>query len=239
MNAPLLEIRGLVIGYGHAEAVIDGLALKVNTGESLGLVGANGAGKSTLLKAMSCQLRPRRGEILLNGESLASVKPSDLPGKGIVTLPEGHRVLRNLTVRENLEIATMTVKRKAVNQRLAEMLPLIHEMFPVLHDRSAQVAGLLSGGEQQMLSLSRALIQQPTVLLLDEPSLGLAPLIIDRIYEALGTLRDRGISLVIVEQNSDRVMGACNRLIVLREGRITAEGTPESLDVATIHAAYF
>jgi branched-chain amino acid transport system ATP-binding protein len=236
---PLLEIAGLVVGYGRAEAVIRGLDLTVERGEALGLVGMNGAGKSSLLRAISGQLRPRAGAVLFEGEDISSARLAELPRKGLVILPEGHRVLRNLTVQENLEIATMALRPRDVRRRLADTLPLVHEMFPVLADRSKQVAGLMSGGEQQMLSIGRALVQKPKLLLLDEPSLGLAPLIIDRIYESLAVLRERDIALLIVEQNSDRVARASSRLIVLRDGSITAEGASDSLDASTIHAAYF
>jgi branched-chain amino acid transport system ATP-binding protein len=235
----ILEITGLVVAYGRAEAVIKSLDLTIDRGEALGLVGMNGAGKSTLLRAISGQLHPRAGRVLFEGEDISSARLSELPRKGLVLLPEGHRVLRNLTVRENLEIATMALRPAEVRRRLNETLPLVHEMFPVLADRSKQVAGLMSGGEQQMLSISRALIQKPKLLLLDEPSLGLAPLIIDRIYESLSVLRERGIAMLIVEQNSDRVVRATNRMVVLRDGSITAEGESASLDASTIHAAYF
>jgi branched-chain amino acid transport system ATP-binding protein len=238
-SGPILEVQELVVGYGRAEAVIDGLSLTIGRGEALGLVGMNGAGKSTLLRAISGRLHPRSGRITFDNADISRINTPDLPRRGLIILPEGHRVLRNLTVRENLEIATMALRPREVRRRLDDALPLIHSMFPVLGERSKQVAGLMSGGEQQMLSIARALVQKPKLLLLDEPSLGLAPLIIDRIYASLAELRERDIAMLIVEQNSDRVIDTTNRLVVLRDGSITAEGRSDSIEPATIHAAYF
>jgi ABC-type branched-subunit amino acid transport system ATPase component len=142
-------------------------------------------------------------------------------------------------VQENLELAAMSLNRRKVRARLDDSLGLVHELFPVLADRRSQLAGLLSGGEQQMLSVSRAIIQNPKLLLLDEPSLGLAPLVIDKIYESLDAFRERGVSMLIVEQNSERVAKACTRLAVLREGRVTAIGAPDELTGSVLNTAYF
>jgi branched-chain amino acid transport system ATP-binding protein len=235
----LLEIEGLTVAYGQHSPVLKDVDLTLGSGEVVGLVGMNGAGKSTLLKAVSGGIRPRAGSIRYDGADIARRSTADLVRKGIVVLAEGHRVIRPLTVEENLQISTTSILRGRVKRRLAETRELIDELFPVLSERRNQLAGLLSGGEQQMLSVSRAIIQNPRLLLLDEPSLGLAPLVIDRIYSSLGAFRDRGVSILIVEQNSDRVAKACSRLVVLREGRIVAEGRPDQLAGAALNAAYF
>ncbi|MEU7812216.1 ABC transporter ATP-binding protein [Pseudonocardia sp. NPDC049154] len=238
MNA-LLEVRDLSVGYGRLVPVVHGVDLTLRAGEILGLVGMNGAGKTTLMRALSGALRPRRGEITFDGAPLAGRSTAELARAGLVLLPEGHRTLKRLTVRENLEISTMRLGRGAVNARLTETMGLIHDLFPVLAERRDQLAGLLSGGEQQMLSLARAIVQGPKVLLLDEPSLGLAPKVIDRIYESLGALREQGIAMLVVEQNSQRVAASCDRLVVLREGVVVAEGLPSEITGESLNAAYF
>lgn len=239
MNAPLLDVQNITVAYGRHSPVLKEISLSVNAGDVVGLVGMNGAGKSTLMSSISGALKPSSGQILFEGADIAGKGTAALARKGIVVLPEGHRVIRPLTVDENLQISTMLLRPAQVRKRLSEVRDLIYELFPVLLERRNQLAGLLSGGEQQMLSVSRAIVQNPKLLLLDEPSLGLAPLIIDRIYESLGALRERGMSMLIVEQNSERVARACSRLVVLRDGRISIEGSPETLTGAALNAAYF
>ncbi len=235
----LLELQDVTVGYGQHAPVLHGVDLAVAPGEVVGLVGMNGAGKSTLLRAISGGVRPRGGRIEFDGEDIGRADTPALVRRGIVILAEGHRVIRPLTVEENLELAAMSMNRRAVRKRLAESREVIEELFPILGQRRRQLAGLLSGGEQQMLSMARAIIQQPRLLLLDEPSLGLAPLVIDRIYASLETFRERGIAMLVIEQNSDRVAAACQRLVVLREGRITASGAPGEISGDVLNAAYF
>ncbi|TCB97222.1 ABC transporter ATP-binding protein [Micromonospora zingiberis] len=239
MSTPLLQVTDLAVGYGNREPVLRDITLTLEAGEVLGVVGMNGAGKTTLMRALSGSLRPRSGTIHFDGKPIGGVNTADLARRGLVLLPEGHRVLRPLTVDENLEIATMALRRGRVRRRLREVRALVYELFPILEQRRTQLAGLLSGGEQQMLSLARAIVQNPRVLLLDEPSLGLAPLIIDRIYQSLDSLRHQGISMLIVEQNSERVSTACDRLIVLRDGQVSAAGPPAELQGSRLHHAYF
>ncbi len=239
MSSELLSVSRLTAGYPGREPVLFDVDLAVGPGESVGVIGMNGAGKSTLLKTISGLIRPRSGSVRFDGKELGRRSCADRARLGIVMLAEGHRVLRPLTVRENLETAANKLLVSRMRKQFDDVLPLVYEMFPILEARSRQPAGLLSGGEQQMLSIARALIQKPRLLLLDEPSLGLAPLIIERIYNSFSSLRERGISLLIVEQNSDRVSAACRRLLILRDGRIVDSVQTESFDAARLHAAYF
>jgi branched-chain amino acid transport system ATP-binding protein len=239
MSQALLEVSGLTVGYGGRQPVLHDVSLTLHEGGMLGLVGMNGAGKTTLMRTLSGSLKPYAGDVQFLGTSTAGVTTPDLARQGVVLLPEGHRVLRTLTVEENLQIATMQLRRGRVRDRLDAARPLIYELFPILGERRGQLAGLLSGGEQQMLSIARAIVQEPRLLLLDEPSLGLAPLIVDRIYEALAKLRASGMSMLVVEQNSERVARHCDQLIVLRDGRIGARGAPAELRGTALTEAYF
>ncbi|WP_196073048.1 ABC transporter ATP-binding protein [Nakamurella alba] len=235
----LLTLRGVTVGYGRHHPVLHAIDLAVGGGEVVGLVGMNGAGKSTLLKAICGGVKLREGTISYDGQDVSGLGTPELVRRGMSILAEGHRVIRPLTVEENLQIATMSLRGSAVRRRLAASRELIDELFPVLHQRRTQLAGLLSGGEQQMLSMARAIIEDPKLLLLDEPSLGLAPLVVDRIYSSLSAFRERGVSLLVVEQNSTRVADICTRMVVLRDGRITATGSPAELVGAALTSAYF
>lgn len=239
MSTPLLDVRDLRVGYGDHQPVLHDISFTLNEGELLGLVGMNGAGKTTLMRALSGGLKPRSGEVVFRGDRMNGSSIAASVRKGIVILPEGHRVLRPLTVEENLQISAMRLSRRAMRRQIAEVQELVYGLFPILAERRTQLAGLLSGGEQQMLSLARAIIQRPKLLLLDEPSLGLAPVVIEKIYSSLRSLQAEGISMLVVEQNSDRLARAGERMIVLRDGRIAATGTPSSLQGAELNAAYF
>ncbi|MEU6852154.1 ABC transporter ATP-binding protein [Actinacidiphila alni] len=239
MSTPLLDVTDLVVGYGDHQPVLHGISFALDEGELLGLVGMNGAGKTTLMRALSGGLKPRSGAVVFRGERMNGAPTAACVRKGIVILPEGHRVLRPLTVEENLQISAMRLSRRAVRRRIADVQDLVYELFPILAERRTQLAGLLSGGEQQMLSLARAIIQRPRLLLLDEPSLGLAPVVVEKIYASLKSLRAGGMSMLVVEQNSDRLAKAAERMIVLRDGRIAASGSTSSLRGAELNAAYF
>jgi branched-chain amino acid transport system ATP-binding protein len=239
VSTPILEVDQLVTSYGRGPAVLSDVSLTLETGELLGVVGANGAGKSTLLRSVSGGLKPKSGSIRFEGESIRGASTAELARRGIVLLSEGHRTIRPLTVSENMQVAAMAVRPGRVKRRVNDMLPVIHEMFPILKERRNQLAGLLSGGEQQMLSVARAMIQRPRLLLLDEPSLGLAPLMVGRIYASFHSLQEQGVSMVVVEQNSARIAEACSSLIVLRNGRVTAAGTAQDLHGRRLHEAYF
>jgi len=239
MTAPILQVEQLVAGYGRGPAALNDVSLTLNSGQLLGVVGANGAGKSTLMRSIAGGLRPRSGSITYEGEPIRGVPTAHLARRGIVLLSEGHRTIRPLTVDENLQVAAMAVLPGRVRKRVNDMLPVIHEMFPILKERRAQLAGLLSGGEQQMLSIARAMIQRPRLLLLDEPSLGLAPVVVERIYASFRSLQEQGVSMIVVEQNSTRIAQACSSLIVLRNGRVTAEGAADDLQGGRLREAYF
>lgn len=240
MDEPVLQISQLSAGYGERTDAIRQIDLELGVGEVRGVIGANGAGKSTLLKVLGGLMPHRSGDIGYLGDP---VRPSERAAsrlrRGICLLPEGHRVIPTLTVAENLRLATITRWPRG-NKALAERrLPLVHELFPVLAGRPRQLAGYLSGGEQQMVSIGRALMSDPKVLLLDEPSLGLAPTIVDRIYEAIERIRETGVSVIVVEQNHSRLAGICSRIDVLRLGEIVHSTNSASLDEAEIQRAYF
>lgn len=235
----LLAARGLCVGYGRGADVLQGIDLTLGDGEVLGVIGANGAGKSSLLRALAGTASVRSGEVMLAGRSLAGVSDRGRLMRGLVMLPEGHRVLRNLTVEENLRLAASRFWRTGIKRALAESLPEVYSLFPILAERRHGLAGNLSGGEQQQLSLGRSLVARPKVLLLDEPSLGLAPKVIDRIYDSLRTLTERGIGTVIVEQDHTRMAGLCSRIQVLRLGQTVAMVTPEEVNDELLAASYF
>lgn len=238
-SGPILEMRGLRAGYGAATDVLADIDLTVQTGEAIGVLGANGAGKSTLLKVLAGLLPARAGDIRLAGTPLPNQSAAARLRRGIVLLPEGHRVIRTLSVEENLRLAAISRWPRGVKSHLAQTLPQIYELFPILHERRRQLAGYLSGGEQQMVGLGRALVSSPSLLLLDEPSLGLAPVVIDRIYESLRRLRGTGLSLLIVEQNHARLDGLCDRMHVLRLGQIVLSTDGAHLDERALRKAYF
>lgn len=235
----LLGIKGLTAGYGSATDVLHQISIEVEAGTAVGVIGANGAGKSTLLRVLAGLEPQRGGTVELEGSALPDESSAARMRRGIVLLPEGHRVLRNLTVEENLRLAAISVWPRGVKSRLAQVLPTVHELFPILAARKRQLAGLLSGGEQQMVSIARALVSQPRVLLLDEPSLGLAPIVIDRIYEGLGQLRETGLSMLIVEQDYTRLNLLCDQMHVLRLGEVKLSEPGALHDEAAVQAAYF
>jgi branched-chain amino acid transport system ATP-binding protein len=235
----LLSTTGLTAGYGSATDVLHRVDIDVAPGSVVGVVGANGAGKSTLLRVLAGLMSRRTGSIALEGVDIPEEGPAKRLRRGIVMLPEGHRVLRNMTVEENLRLAAISQWPRGVKARTEAVLPSIYEMFPVLAQRRRQLAGLLSGGEQQMVSISRALVSQPKVLLLDEPSMGLAPVMVDRIYEALNQLRSSGLSMLVVEQNYARLNDVCDQMHVLRLGEITLSEQGALRDEEAVRSAYF
>ena len=214
-----LHIRDLRVGYGRNE-VIHGVDLHVESGERVALLGANGAGKSTILKTVSGLLSPRAGTITYNGDSIGGKRPSAVVDMGIVQVPEGRRVFPALDVEENLRAACVGKGVKSRQERLAAA----YDAFPDLADRKTQAAGLLSGGQQQMLALGRAIVARPRFLMIDEMSLGLAPLLVKQFYEHLGELFSDDITVFLVEQNAGLALQHCSRFYVLRNGEIALSG---------------
>jgi branched-chain amino acid transport system ATP-binding protein len=221
----LLDVRELEAGYGPIKA-LDGVSIAVEEGELVAIIGANGAGKTTLLMAISGIVRPRRGGVTFQGQSLAGLAPHEIVRLGIGHSPEGRRIFPRLTVRENLELGGFTqTDRGQVRRDIDEACGL----FPILGDRMGQLGGTLSGGEQQMLALARALVGRPKLLLLDEPSLGLAPLIVAKIFEVIAGLASRGIAVMLVEQNARAALRLASRGYVLETGRVTLTGSGADL----------
>lgn len=239
MSEQLLSLRGVAAGYRRGVLAIRDIDLDVAAGDAVGVVGMNGAGKSTLLRAISGGLPLAAGVCRFGGDDLRRRSPAQRARNGLVLLPEGHQVIKTLTVRQNLLLAARSLTFRRANRVVARHEGLIYDMFPVLKERSSQLAGLLSGGEQQMLSLSRALITTPRLLILDEPSLGLAPVVVDRIYQALEDFRSTGMSMLVVEQNDQHLRGLCNRLIVIRDGVSVLSGPTADLSAAEVGRAYF
>ena len=221
----LLQIEDVHTYYGQIHA-LKGVSLMVDKGEIVTLIGANGAGKSTLLKTISGLLRPRQGSICLDGEDLIHYPPHEIVAKGVVQVPEGRRVFGQLTVTENLEMGAFAI----TDQRTIEAnLERVFTLFPRLKERRKQVAGTLSGGEQQMLATARALMANPRVLLMDEPSMGLAPVLVDSIFKTIQQLHKEGTTLLLVEQNARMALQVANRGYVLQSGTVVLSDTAENL----------
>jgi branched-chain amino acid transport system ATP-binding protein len=233
---PVLELRGLDVFYGSVPAVRD-VHLHVHRGEIVGLIGPNGAGKSTTLHAIVGTVKARAGEILLRGSSIAGQSPERIVRSGIGLVPEGRRIFAELTVEENLRLG-LAGRRSQEGAR--EALAMVDDLFPVLRDSRRRHAGLLSGGQQQQLAIARALVAEPEVLLLDEPSLGLAPALVDTVFETLSAIRERGLTILLVEQRAQRTVAFADRTYVLSNGELrTTLGPDEATDTERMVAAYF
>jgi branched-chain amino acid transport system ATP-binding protein len=221
----LLEIQNIHTYYGHIHA-LKGVSLDVDKGEIVTLIGANGAGKSTMLKTTSGLLRPRQGSILLEGEDLTSYRPHQIVVKGVVQVPEGRRIFGRLTVKENLEMGAFAI----TDQRQIESnIERVFNLFPRLRERQKQVGGTLSGGEQQMLATGRALMANPSVLLMDEPSMGLAPVLVDIIFDTIRQLHADGTTILLVEQNARMALQVASRGYVLQSGVVVLSDSAETL----------
>ena len=223
----LLEVQELCVHYGEIEAV-RGVSLSADAGEIVTVIGANGAGKTTSLSAMSGLLRPSAGRVAYDGQDITRLPPHKRVELGVAHVPEGRHVFAAMTVAENLEMGAF-LRHHRRSAEYKKSLDGVLELFPVLADRASQVAGTLSGGEQQMLAIGRALMAEPRLLLIDEPSLGLAPLIVKQIFEAFGEIRARGVTFLLVEQNAHQALKIADRAYVLETGEIVREGTSESL----------
>jgi branched-chain amino acid transport system ATP-binding protein len=220
-----LEVKNVHTYYGHIHALKD-LSLAVDKGEIVTLIGGNGAGKSTTLNTMSGLLKPRQGSIQFEGEELTRCRPHEIVMKGVVQVPEGRRIFGRLTVNENLEMGAFSVRD---SQLIKSNMKRVFTLFPRLEERRKQVAGTLSGGEQQMLSTGRALMANPRLLLLDEPSMGLAPVLVDSIFDTIRQLHATGTTILLVEQNARMALQVAGRGYVLQTGVVLLSDTAESL----------
>ena len=221
----LLELSGIDVAYGDLPA-LRGVDLVVEAGETLSVVGANGAGKTTMLRTISGLLRPRRGEVRFEGERIDRLPCHRVVERGVVHVPEGRKVFGSLAVRENLELGSYT---RAAKARRADSLERVFTLFPRLRERMSQVAGTLSGGEQQMLAIGRALMTLPKLLMLDEPSLGLAPLIVKDIFHTIAEINRAGTTVLLVEQNTRQALALSRRGYVVENGSVALVGSSEEL----------
>jgi len=234
-NPPLLEVRGLSAGYGDSQVLWE-VSLSVPRGSLVAIVGANGAGKSTLLKTVSGLVRPTAGDIVFDGRSIAGMAPQQIVAAGLSHVPEGRGLFTRMTVLENLQLGAYPTQVRA---RMNESLERIFELFPRLAERRNQRAGLMSGGEQQMLAIGRAVMACPKLLILDEPSMGLAPLIVDEVFRFVKKLHATGVTIVLVEQNIQSALRLADRAYVLKTGRVVMQGSgAELLANEEIHKAY-
>jgi len=221
----MLTLENISVNYGAIEA-LNGISMHVAQGEVVTLIGANGAGKTTTLRTITGLLAPRSGRVLYEDEEISGLPTHKLVARGISMSPEGRGVFANLTVRENLQMGAYLKKNK---REIAEDMERAYTMFPRLKERQAQKAGTLSGGEQQMLAMGRALMSRPRLLLLDEPSLGLAPLVVHTIFQAIEDIRSKGTTILLVEQNANAALRHSNRAYVLETGQIVMEGRSQDL----------
>ena len=223
MSEVMLKVENLSVNYGHIEALKD-VSVEVVRGQICSIIGANGAGKSTLLKTISGLVKPLSGKIYFEGEELPK-KPYKVVMKGVIHVPEGRRTFSGLTIEDNLLVGAFRADKKQIKEDLERQ----YEMFPILKERRNQFAGTLSGGEQQMLAVCRGLMSHPRILLLDEPSMGLAPIIVTQIYELIQKIKDSGITILLVEQNAKKALSICDYAYVLENGKIKLSGSGEDL----------
>lgn len=221
----LLEIRDLKVNYGVIQA-IKGISFDVEQGEIVALIGANGAGKTTVMQTIVGLLSPKEGSVTLNGEVITHVPTHKIISRGMTLVPEGRRIFQELTVYENLMLGAYSRRDR---KEFAATLENIYEKFPILSERNKQVAGTLSGGEQQMLAMGRALMSHPSILLMDEPSMGLSPLYVNEIFKIIKEVNSAGTTVLLVEQNAKKALSIANRAYVLETGNITVSGNASDL----------
>lgn len=231
----MLELDNLHVYYGNIQA-LDGVSLRVEEGELATIVGSNGAGKTTTLMTISGVVWPRQGRVLIDGEDVTRMPPHKLVGRGIAHCPEGRLIFGRLSVAENLTLGSYN---RADRRQVRDDVERVYDLFPRLLERRKQMAGTLSGGEQQMLAIGRALMSKPRLLMLDEPSLGLAPLLVERIFEVIEELHRGGVTILLVEQNAYQALRVADRAYVLETGRVRLSGpAAELIDNPEIQAAY-
>jgi branched-chain amino acid transport system ATP-binding protein len=223
--ASLLEVNNLVVNYGMIRA-LKGISFKVEKGEIVSLIGANGAGKTTTLHTVTGLIRAKEGSIVFKGEDITKTPAHKIVTKGLVHVPEGRRIFQNLTVAENLMMGSYTRKDKA---DIAKDLKHVYELFPRLEERKTQMAGTLSGGEQQMLAMGRALLSGGEMIVMDEPSMGLSPLLVSEVFDIIKSIREAGKTVLLVEQNAKKAMSISDRVYVLETGNVSMEGKASDL----------
>ena len=223
--APLLEVNNLVVNYGMIRA-LKGISFNVSKGEIVSLIGANGAGKTTTLHTITGLIRPKSGSVVFNGEEITKIPAHKIVTRGLVHVPEGRRIFQNLTVAENLMMGSYTRKDKAA---IANDLKHVYELFPRLEERKTQMAGTLSGGEQQMLAMGRALLSGGEMIVMDEPSMGLSPLLVSEVFDIIRSIREAGKTVLLVEQNAKKALSISDRVYVLETGTVATEGNASDL----------
>ena len=221
----LLEIKDLEVNYGVIKA-IKGVSFDVNEGEIIALIGANGAGKTTILHTITGLIQAKKGSIVFDGKELTKTPPHKIVSMGMAHVPEGRRIFQQLSVLENLKLGAYTRKDKS---EIASTLKMVYERFPRLEERKNQVAGTLSGGEQQMLAMGRALMSKPKIILMDEPSMGLSPLLVSEIFDIIKVINESGTTVLLVEQNAKKALSIADRAYVLETGNITLSGDAKDL----------
>lgn len=221
----LLEIKDLEVNYGVIKA-IKGVSFDVNEGEIIALIGANGAGKTTILHTITGLIQAKKGSIVFDGKELTKTPPHKIVSMGMAHVPEGRRIFQQLSVLENLKLGAYTRKDK---YEIASTLKMVYERFPRLEERKNQVAGTLSGGEQQMLAMGRALMSKPRIILMDEPSMGLSPLLVSEIFDIIKVINESGTTVLLVEQNAKKALSIADRAYVLETGKITLSGDAKDL----------
>lgn len=225
MAETMLAVTNLTVSYGAIRA-LKGVSFTVERGEIVSLIGSNGAGKTTTLHAVSNLIKKQGGSVVFDGEDITSLAPDHIVRRGLIHVPEGRRIFANLTVRENLEMGAFVRRDKA---GIRSDMERVYELFPRLKERVRQVAGTLSGGEQQMLAMGRAIMSRPTLLLLDEPSMGLAPILVDEIFDIIKRINREGVTVLLVEQNAYKAMTIASRVSILETGTVSMSGSAAEL----------
>ena len=232
--AQILKVDDIHVYYGSIHAV-KGVSFEVNEGEVVTLIGANGAGKSTILNTISGLLHPKMGSVLFEGRDLKGVAPHKIVEHGLAQVPEGRHIFQQMTVEENLQMGAYTQPNSTIEPGIAD----VYERFPRLKERRRQIAGTLSGGEQQMLAMGRALMSKPKLIMMDEPSMGLSPILVEQIFSIIYELRESGVTILLVEQNANKALKITDRAYVLETGKITLSGTGrELLEKEEVKKAY-
>lgn len=231
----MLNVKNITAGYGAINVLWD-LSIRIPKGQLTTIIGPNGAGKTTLLRTIMRMLSLKSGDITLEGESLEKVKSWQMPEKGVVMIPEGRMIFKTMTVEENLMLGAFTPKSRADANKMRDYA---YTLFPRLHERSKQLAGTLSGGEAQMLAMGRGLMSNPDVLIIDEPSLGLAPVIVTEIFNILRKLKEQGRTIVLVEQNTHQAIGVADYVYLMQNGKVVLSSAANDISLEEIHNRYF